>query len=102
MPELPEVEVIKRSLKRNIIKTTIKKVKIYPDTVDFPLVDLLTKNLKSLVKISILTVDFLLKFIFTFGYIIWSAFFTDNYLDDIGDNPKLEIEIHRANWWRGI
>ena len=28
MPELPEVEVIKRSLKRNIIKTTIKKVKI--------------------------------------------------------------------------
>ena len=40
-------------------------------------------------------------FLITFGYIWWAAF-QDRYLEDSGEDPASEVEINRANWWRGV
>ena len=40
-------------------------------------------------------------FILTFGY-IWISAFVDKYQDPLPNDPVLEAEINRANWWRAI
>ena len=60
MPELPEVEVVKRSLERKIQNLTIKKVKIYDPNLRYKLS---RKKSLSLIGRKILKIDRKSKFL---------------------------------------